>query len=99
MNAILLGCYPVIYTNTETPLNFTTFSDLISLDDAMSYITDNSNAEDIKNKLTSLYDHFLQKDNYLSGLIDIFNTLGYTKETQTLSEIKGDIINDRIANR
>jgi hypothetical protein len=99
MNAILLGCYPMVYTNTEVPLDFTPFSNLVSLDEAMSYITDDSNAEDIKNKLASLYGHFLQRDNYLSGLTDIFNTLGYTKETQTLFEIKGDIINDRIANR
>ena len=70
----------MVYTNTEVPLDFTPFSNLVSLDEAMSYITDDSNAEDIKNKLASLYGHFLQRDNYLSGLTDIFNTLGYTRE-------------------
>ena len=99
LNAILLGCYPVVYTNIEVPLEFTPFSNLVSLDEAMNYITDDSNTENIKSKLSSLYGHFLQSNNYLDALTQILNTLSYTEEIQNLLKIKGDIINDRITNR
>jgi len=99
MDAILLGCYPVVYTNTSIPEEFTSFDDLISISEAMDYVQEESNQEDIKNKLSSLYGHFLQTNNYLSALINIFNNLGYAEQTKKLFEIKGEIINDRISNR
>ena len=99
MDAILLGCYPVVYTNTSVPAEFTSFDNMITLDEAMSYITDEENQEVIKDKLSSLYGHFLQTNNYLIALIEMLNNLGYVEQTKKLFEIKGEIINDRISNR
>lgn len=98
MDAILLGCYPLVYTNINVPIDFIPFDNLVSLDEAMIYITDESNRDSINSKLGNLYGHFLQTDNYLSSLTNILNSLGYAEQTKLLFEIKGEIINDRISN-
>jgi hypothetical protein len=89
IDAILLNCYPIIYTDMELPDTMSKFSSILELVNTIEYVENNPN--DIKDKLHSMQKELFEKSNVVLTN-NILNTLGFEKEAKALEELKESLI-------
>lgn len=90
-DAILLGTYPIIYSNQHMAKEYKTFENLIALVEIMESLDDDNTKEIVKDNLNTLTLEF-KKQNSTTFTIDVLKALGFTSEIIKLEENLNDWI-------
>ena len=90
-DAVLLGTYPIIYSNQNMAEEYKTFENLVDLVEIIESLDDNETEDAVRNNLNTLTLEF-KKQNSTTFTIDVLKTLGFVSETIKLEENLNDWI-------
>ena len=90
-DAILLGAYPIIYTDMELPDYFTNFNNIVSLSSQMDFFNDPSNESVLASNMIALTSQ-CYRNNDISFVISVLNHIGLTEQAGQLTDILNNIL-------
>ena len=91
LDALLLGAYPIVYTQGDVPNGMLRFWDMASLVQVMDYIMDENNRDTIESNRLMLYQDIINNTS-LDMVKNLFSKMRMKKVAKQLEEIKKETL-------